>query len=83
MTIKTEGSVNLLRKQRSSSSTVRAVHEQDLEALIGPDARGEWLCDECGARGEGVAAAYRKRDTKLLPICFMCLVLGKGRFDGA
>jgi hypothetical protein len=63
---------------RAASQTLSAIHVQDLEEVLGEEGLQEWKCVECGADGKGMAAGYLKQGSSLRPLCFTCLVLGRG-----
>lgn len=51
-----------------------ALHERDAAAVLGSPLAEAWPCALCGATSGGVPAAYVKRETGLLPVCFPCLL---------
>jgi len=55
---------------------IDAVHEIDLEKVLGAPLRAEWTCSSCGAMSRGLPAAYVKRAAGMIPICLNCLKRG-------
>ena len=60
--------------QRTPTTPLPALHERDIAAVLGSPLAASWPCGLCGATSSGVPAAYVKRGTGLLPVCFTCLL---------
>lgn len=60
-------------------AAVAAIHEADVEAVLGEPIPESWACCECGSGQEGLPAGWLKVSGVLRPMCMACL---SGRAHG-
>jgi hypothetical protein len=58
----------------SRRTTLAAIHQVDVETVLGAPLPATWRCYQCQSEHSGVPAAYVKRDGSLRYLCFQCLL---------
>ncbi len=61
-------------RSRIAGPTVRALHQDDVEAVLGKLTGDQWNCSRCKMRQVTPPAAYVKQDATLLPLCAACFL---------
>ena len=57
----------------TAKATVAAVHEMDLEVVLGRPMLDPWKCSGCGNGCRGLPSAWIKSSDALQPLCMTCL----------